>query len=156
MISSTEGAVDPLPHSQYELKKFMDEDCKTPEDYRKKVISNSNQDKQRKGSSQNNSGTIISGTVLSLLGMLCTAIGCACKYSKWDKTPTEPEQTSSPNSGANDQVEISSEQPKHQHPIPSLEPGQAQTDIAMEDRMGRPTPYSVTQTWITRSSQPTP
>ena len=87
------------------------EDCKTPEDYRKKVISNSNQDKQRKGSSQNNSGTIISGTVLSLLGMCCTAMGCACQYSKCDKNPTEPEQTSSPNSGTDDQVEIPSEQP---------------------------------------------
>ena len=66
-------------------------------------------------------------------------MGCACKYSKCDKTLTEePEQTSSPNSVPTDQVEISSVQPQYQYPhhrTPSLEPGQAKTGRGIKDRI---------------------
>ena len=118
----------------------MEEDCRTTEEYRKNNILKPIQEKRQHRTSQNNSGAIISGTVLSLLGMCCTAMCLACQYANCEKNAsTQP-------------APPAFEQPNQ--PTPSLDPAQDQT--ATVTKMSRPTPYSESQSWNTSSSHPTP
>ena len=121
----------------------IEEDCKTTEEYRKNNILKPIQEKRQHRTSQNNSGAIISGTVLSLLGMCCTAMCLACNYANCEKTPEH------------NQPPPDSEQP-HQ-PTPALEnsePTHDQTETA--PKTSRPTPYSKSQSWNMSSGHPTP
>ena len=92
-----------------------------------------NQNNQQYGASQYNSPGIIAGAVLTLLSFLIGPILCACKFSKRKKEeePIDPQANFVPMN----HVEHTSEQPHH--------PGH-----------GRPTPYSVNQSWNTRCTQP--
>ena len=93
-----------------------------------------NQNNQQYGASQYNSPGIIAGAVLTLLSFLIGPILCACKFSKSKKAegPIDPQATFVPMN----QVENTShhnEQPHH-------------------SAHGRPTPYSVNQSWKSNSS----
>ena len=100
--------------------------------------------------SSDNSGIII--VVISVFVAkvaFIVAIRCFCKRCKSkEATGTGPSQPSQ-NVVPMNQVENASEQP--QHLPPSLKPGHDQMDRAMA-----PTPYSVNQSWNTRSGQPSP
>jgi len=103
--------------------------------------------------SYDNSGIIIAviSVVVTVIGAIFSAIRCAQKYSKSEGAaaagPSQPRQNVVPTN----QVENSSGLPLPHHPTPSLQAGHDQMVRAMA-----PTPYSVNQSWNTRSGQPTP
>ena len=105
--------------------------------------------KKRQYNSSDSSGLIIAGSVITfILSLFCGVMRCgcayACKNSKSSEKAQEPRQPP-PNVVPMNQVDNSSEQPHHQSP--SMQPGLDQIDRMMVP----PTPYSLNQSWNTRS-----